>query len=75
MTYKNFYDFLMVKCIEDTHALDDMLPDVFESWICDADVEDIMEWGDEYGEQKRIEGAYKAYNDSIKVLNDIGGLK
>lgn len=43
-----FYDFLMAKCQEYTHALDDDLPDVFESWIVDRDLMEIINWAEEW---------------------------
>jgi hypothetical protein len=43
-----FEDFLMVKCMEQTHALDDDLPDVYEAWIVEQDVSDIIKWATEW---------------------------
>ena len=45
---ETFFEYLMGKCIEDTHALDDMLPDVFEDWIVDQDTADIIEWAEKW---------------------------
>lgn len=39
----------MEKCINDTHALDDDLPDVFESWVSEQDVAQVIEWAEEWG--------------------------
>lgn len=38
----------MVKCMEQTHALDDDLPDVYEAWIVEQDVSDIIKWATEW---------------------------
>jgi len=43
-----FEQFLMTKCMEDTHALDDDLPDVYEAWIVEQDVSDIIKWATEW---------------------------
>lgn len=55
MIYKEkFQEYLMGKCIEDTHALDDDLPDAFEDWICEQGVENIIYWAEIWGlEQER----------------------
>ena len=67
MKYKNFFEYLMVICMEETHCLDDMAPDVFESWLPEQDIEDIMEWADQYGRFKYIEGQRQA----IKEIDDM----
>lgn len=43
-----FEDFLMVRCMEQTHALDDDLPDVYEAWIVEQDIEGIIKWATEW---------------------------
>lgn len=43
-----FEQFLMVKCMEQTHALDDDLPDVYEAWIVEQDISDIIKWATEW---------------------------
>ena len=67
MIYKNFFEYLMSICIEETHCLDDMAPDVFESWLVDQDIDDIIEWANKYGDMRAVE----AYNKGIKILKDI----
>ena len=74
MTYKNFEEYLMVKCIKYTHALDDMLPDVYESWITEQDIEDIIAWANLYGEHKVIQGVDRAI-EKLKVETIEGGEK
>lgn len=43
-----FEDFLLVKCMEQPHALDDDLSDVYEAWIVEQDVSDIIKWATEW---------------------------
>ena len=67
MKYKNFFEYLMSICMGETHCLDDMSPDVFESWLPDQDIDYIMEWADQYGRFKYIEGQRQA----IKEIDDM----
>ena len=67
MKYKNFFEYLMSICIEETHCLDDMAPDVFESWLVDQDIDDIIEWANKNGDMRAVE----AYNKGMKILKDI----
>lgn len=56
MTYKNFFEYLMVKCMEDEPMYtDDMYPDVFEDWIIKQDIDDIIRWAEQWGETIRQE--------------------
>jgi len=41
---ESFKEYLMGRCLEDTHAPDDDLPDYFEDWIVDQDVYDVIKW-------------------------------
>jgi hypothetical protein len=45
---ETFREYLMEKCMNETHALDDMLPDVYEDWITAQDVEDIIDWAEKW---------------------------
>ena len=45
---ETFQEYLMARCMEDTHALDDMLPDVYNDWITSQDVEDIIEYAEKW---------------------------
>jgi len=45
---ETFQEYLMARCMEDTHALDDMLPDVYSDWITSQDVEDIIEYAEKW---------------------------
>ncbi len=37
-------------------VVDDDLPDHFECWLCDLDVEKTMEWAELYGKQQFLAG-------------------
>lgn len=39
-------EYLMERCMDDTHALDDMLPDVFEDWLGELDVDDLVSYAE-----------------------------
>ena len=53
MTYKQTFDeYLMCKCIDDTHALDDDLPDAFEGWITEQDIEDVISWAQRWHDEQ-----------------------
>ena len=43
-----FTEYLMEKCMNETHALDDMLPDVYEDWVVEQDIEDIIDWAEKW---------------------------
>lgn len=34
--------------MDETHALDDDIPDMYESWIVEQDIEEIIEWADKW---------------------------
>ncbi len=51
---ETFEQFLQGKCCEENpYILDDMLPDFFNDWIVEEDVENIIDWGQEYGDAIR----------------------
>lgn len=53
MEFKDFEDFLSHKFMEDQpQVLDDDLPDAFDNWVTELDVESIIKWADEYKEAK-----------------------
>ena len=49
-----FEDFLMVRCMEQTHALDDDLPDVYEYWVANLRVEEVIQLAEEWGESNNL---------------------
>lgn len=49
MKYTNFEDFLMTKFMEDCPmVLDDDIPDAFGEWLENSDIQEIIEYADEY---------------------------
>ena len=66
MIYKDFDDFLMNVFTEETNLLDDDIPDGFEDWIVEQDVESIMRLAELYGKQKFIEGKKSIYSKRRK---------
>ena len=49
MKYKDFEDYLMSKFIEyNTQVLDDEIPDAFGEWLENQDVQEIINYADEY---------------------------
>lgn len=52
-----FEDFLQEKHIEERpQVLDDELPDDFNDWLCQLDVDQIIEWADEFARNKQNYG-------------------
>lgn len=49
---ETFAEYLTGKCIDDTHALDDDLPDVYSEWVVEQDIDDIIEWADKWHEEQ-----------------------
>jgi len=66
MIYKDFDDFLMNVFTEETNLLDDDIPDGFEDWIVEQDVESIMRLAELYGKQRFIEGKKSIYSKRRK---------
>jgi len=51
---ETFDQFLQSKCLEENpHILDDMLPDFFSNWILEVDVQELIDYGQEYGDKIR----------------------
>ena len=47
--YKDFEDFLQDKFIESNPTvLDDDIPDAFDDWLTELDVDDLIAYGDQY---------------------------
>lgn len=48
-TYKDFEDFLQEKFIEgNPTVLDDDIPDAFNDWLADLDVDELIAYGNQY---------------------------
>lgn len=57
MKYKNFEDYLQEKHMEaNPMILDDDLPDHFDEWLGNLDIETVIIMADAYGAQKHLEG-------------------
>lgn len=57
MKYKDFEDYLKTKHSEENpEVLDDMLPDDFERWLADLDIDSWIIMGNNYGKIKEEEG-------------------
>lgn len=64
MKYKNFEDFLMWEFTkEEPMVLDDDLPDAFEAWIQDFDIDRWIFWGDKYAQA--VHGFYAKELENI----------
>ncbi len=48
-TYKDFEDYLQEKHAEQYTGLDDEMPDDYETWLADLDVNDLIKYGNQYG--------------------------
>ena len=48
--YKNFQEFLEYKHYKGYTGLDDEMPDDLDNWMCDLDLEDIINYADEYAD-------------------------
>ena len=68
---ETFEEYLMGKCMEDTHALDDMLPDVYEDWIGEQDVEDIIEWAEKWNKEQLARQFKEMVSDVVPNLDEI----
>ena len=73
MKYKNFNEYLMCICIEETNCLDDDAPDVFDNWLMEREIESLIQHGTIYGLIKEIEGVErtsKIYNAEVPNLEE-----
>lgn len=48
MKYKDFEDFLMSKHGDQYTGLDDGMPDDYEAWLLELDVNDLIKWANDY---------------------------
>ena len=52
---ESFEDFLMEKHAEQAEGvLDDDMPDDFENWLIDLEIDDVMKYADEYINQAKV---------------------
>ncbi len=63
MKKETFEQFLERLCFDiNTTVLDDDMPDFFDNWLANAEVEDMMRWGQMYGESQYVEGMGQIVN-------------
>jgi hypothetical protein len=61
MKYRDFEQYLQFKFMEDEpQVLDDDIPDAYESLIVEQDIDDVIKWATEYGNEKFIAGLERA---------------
>lgn len=53
---KTFEDFLQTKHAEQYHGTDDMMPDDYNDWICNQDVNDIIDWAEKFAKNRFLAG-------------------
>ncbi len=46
----DFESYLMDKYVEEEHPLDDMIPDGFNDWLEQTDIQEIIDYGQKYAE-------------------------
>lgn len=46
--YKDFEDYLQEKHAEQYDGLDDEMPEDYEEWLVDLDINDVIKWANEY---------------------------
>lgn len=57
MKKQTFEQFLEKLCFDiNPTVLDDDMPDFFDNWLSEVNVDDIIRWGDLYGQSQYIEG-------------------
>jgi hypothetical protein len=47
------------------HGLDDDMPDAFDSWVSELDVEEVINYAENYGEAKFKDGQIKALSEQL----------
>ena len=53
-------------------VLDDDMPDAFEAWICELEVAEVMDFAEEWGEKRFLDGkefVLKAFEPHIRALD------
>ena len=59
-TFKNFEDFLGDYHSKDYMGTDDDMPDAYEAWLGELEVDHLIKLADIYGQEKYMEGLQKA---------------
>lgn len=75
---KNFEDFLKDKHAENYHGTDDDMPDAFDSWLTDdLQVDDLIQYANEYTAKKMIETKEKmleAFGPMLGLIEEVKNL-
>lgn len=61
----NFEKYLMELCFDinrDKNVQDDDMPDFFDNWMSTVSVEDMLRWGQLYGDSQFINGMREVIN-------------
>jgi hypothetical protein len=81
MTFKNFEDYLQNKHGANYAGLDDDMPDKFDTWLSELDGEEYINFADEYGAIKMLEGkefileGLRPSMEELSNLADLGTLE
>ena len=51
---QTFEQFLQDKHSDDYIGTDDDMPDAYEAWVCELDLNQVMEWAQEWGDNLKI---------------------
>lgn len=80
MKYKNFEDFLSEKhALQHPEILDDDIPDHYADWCSDLDLNDVIQWADDFAKVQReqlldlLKASYRALHDPRNPEFDLGG--
>jgi hypothetical protein len=68
MNLQTFEEYLQEKHMENYHGTDDDSPDAYEAWITDMQVDDLIQYGQEFGllQFKRgMEGSVKEVKNHL----------
>lgn len=56
MPQETFREFLEIKHSEGYTGTDDDMPDAFDNWLTTLSPDDYMEYGQQYGDQRSMDG-------------------
>jgi len=65
---KDFKDYLMEKHGKQYVGTDDCMPDDFEDWLADLDVEDLIVWADEYSRKQFADGVLQGQRTTAQAI-------
>ena len=67
LTFESFLQDIHAK---DYHGTDDDMPDAFDNWITELQVDDLMRYADLAIIQARKEAAIEAYDRAVAIMKD-----